>query len=204
MLWTDFDIKKLFRRLSGNKLWILFSMATALGLGKLYILYTVPAYKVQCSILLRDQDINEDLVNEALPNAANLYSTSKEILQQIRLLKSPALMEEVVEQLRLGASLYEKGRFLKTALYKDAPVEVDTAIILEKGYGVDFMITIIDSISFQVVAGKDSLQSVRFGNWARLPASASCTAVRRSRVKWSFCVLRKKTVSQHVWRISSI
>jgi uncharacterized protein involved in exopolysaccharide biosynthesis len=108
------------------------------------------------------------VVTGALPTLASPYGANQNIQNEIRLLESPALMEEVVSTLDLETTFYWKGRFLDTELYKNSPIKIDSVTLSGDGYRQLYEVEVLNEQSFNFVTA-DSIYQFDFGEVARLP-----------------------------------
>ncbi|MCB0588559.1 MAG: hypothetical protein KDD06_24920, partial [Phaeodactylibacter sp.] len=149
----NLDIRALLYRILGY--WYLFLLGPVIGLAaaKFYLRYAIPEYEISCSILLKDAKVNPGVINNMLSSASEFRS---DLDNEMRLLRSPSLMEKVVEQLGLGTYYATAGRIRDTELYGYTPVSVDSFSLSEKGYNRDFRIVTLDNIQFRFEDGEQN------------------------------------------------
>lgn len=105
--------------------WPLFLISTVLclGLGILYIKYTLPKYLATTSVLVKGAEkgkqSSEDLIESAL-NGKREVNLNNEIL----LLSADRLMERTVAKNGFNIAYLKKGRILDIDIYKDAPFKL--------------------------------------------------------------------------------
>jgi len=91
------------------------------GAGALaYLRYATPYYEITTNILLKDEKKGAD--DSQILEALNMYSSKKIVENEIEVLKSKALMREVVLKLQLYAPIYEEGRIKPKNAYNSSPV----------------------------------------------------------------------------------
>ena len=103
--------------------WFLLGLVFAITAAFLYLRYTPNEYLVKASILIDDQTAG-GLPSElsAFEDLGLMGGGKKSIENEIGLLKSRSLMEDVVKELGLNITYCKKGRISEVELYKnDAP-----------------------------------------------------------------------------------
>ena len=143
------DIKGIF--LSYTTYWYFFilSILFFIFLGFLINRYTIPEYSVSSTLLIRD-DSNTQLGAENILEGLELFSGKKNLKNEIVILKSYSVTEQIVEELNLGISYFKKGFIISNELFKNSPfiVSIDSTKLQVTGakYEIDF----IDSESFKL------------------------------------------------------
>ncbi|GAB3756429.1 GumC family protein [Spirosoma pomorum] len=141
--------------------WYILSICLALAGAYAYLLYKQPVYRVQASLLLQDEKHGNVQANPL--QELEVYSPKKVVENELEVLKSSALMEEVVNSLHLDTRYYRNTRFGKREIYTDSPVWV----LVEAGKPLlykDLM-----TLSFPTP------QSVRIDNGPALPLNQRVT-----------------------------
>ena len=87
-----------------------------------YLRYATPYYEITTNILLKDEKKGAD--DSQILEQLNMYSSKKIVENEIEVLKSKALMREVVLKLHLYAPVYEEGRIKPKNAYNSSPVIV--------------------------------------------------------------------------------
>ena len=143
------DIKGIF--LSYTTYWYFFILSVLffIFLGFLINRYTVPEYSVSSTLLIRD-DSNTQLGAENILEGLELFSGKKNLKNEIVILKSYSVTEQIVKELNLGISYFKKGFIISNELFKNSPfiVSIDSTKLQVTGakYEVDF----INSESFKL------------------------------------------------------
>ncbi|MFN2439537.1 MAG: GumC family protein [Chitinophagaceae bacterium] len=88
-----------------------------------YIKITVPLYESSASILIKDERKGVD--DSKMIESLNLISTKKIVENEIEVLKSRSLMNEVVKNLFLYAPVYQKGKWVNHSAYSISPVKIE-------------------------------------------------------------------------------
>ena len=117
----DINIRELIKPYVDRWLWFVIGAFLALLGGYLFIKLSTPIYRTETTILVKDAK------NNKLPEGASgLFDLSgiggmnvNSIENEIEILKSKKLIEQVVKDLGLTAEVYQEAAFTKKELYKD-------------------------------------------------------------------------------------
>ena len=117
----DINIRELIKPYLDRWLWFVVGAFLALLGGYLFIKLSTPIYRTETTILVKDAK------NNKLPEGASgLFDLSgiggmnvNSIENEIEILKSKKLIEQVVKDLGLTAEVYQEDAFTKKELYKD-------------------------------------------------------------------------------------
>lgn len=124
----DINIRELIKPYVDRWLWFVIGAFLALLGGYLFIKLSTPIYRTETTILVKDAK------NNKLPEGASgLFDLSgiggmnvNSIENEIEILKSKKLIEQVVKDLGLTAEVYQEAAFTKKELYKDtSPVIIN-------------------------------------------------------------------------------
>jgi tyrosine-protein kinase Etk/Wzc len=87
-----------------------------------YVKYTTPLYEARATILVKDdkKGVNEAGIEETL----NIFSSKKIVENEIEVIRSKKLMNEVVNELNLYAPVFEKGKVRVASAYNSSPVAI--------------------------------------------------------------------------------
>ena len=134
----DINIRELIKPYLDRWLWFVVGAFLALLGGYLFIKLSTPIYRTETTILVKDAK------NNKLPEGASgLFDLSgiggmnvNSIENEIEILKSKKLIEQVVKDLGLTAEVYQEVAFTKKELYKDtSPIIIN--VIGEKNNASD-------------------------------------------------------------------
>lgn len=134
----DINIRELIKPYLDRWLWFVVGAFLALLGGYLFIKLSTPIYRTETTILVKDAK------NNKFPEGASgLFDLSgiggmnvNSIENEIEILKSKKLIEQVVKDLGLTAEVYQEDAFTKKELYKDtSPVIIN--VIGEKNNASD-------------------------------------------------------------------
>ncbi|GAB3512698.1 polysaccharide biosynthesis tyrosine autokinase [Spirosoma knui] len=104
--------------------WFLLSMILAVGAAYLYLLYQVPVYRVQTTLLIKDDKKEGASADASMLKELNLFSTSKIIENEIEILKSHTLMTRVVTSLGLDVHYYQPTTTYNKEIFSESPIRI--------------------------------------------------------------------------------
>src|SRR3569623_1708680 len=89
--------------------WPLFLLAIIIGAGLafVYLRYTTPAYQATATIIIKDEKKGNE--ESKLVESLDQISSKKIVENEVEIIQSRKLMENVVRKLCLYAPIYEKG-----------------------------------------------------------------------------------------------
>ena len=102
--------------------WPFFVLTILIGLlcSWVYLRYQVPIYSASSSLLIKDD--NKGIDGSKVLEALDVFGSKKIVENEIVILKSHALMQEVVKELGLYAQVNEDGSVLDHLAYVSSPV----------------------------------------------------------------------------------
>jgi capsular exopolysaccharide synthesis family protein len=121
------DFKKtIFKYLAYWK-WFLCSFLLFVLLGGIYLFLATPQYRVQASILIKDDKKMGSGAGAGISmlEELDLFSSKKVVENEIEILRSYTLMEEVVKDLNLQVSYTVRDGLRKKELYDNSPVKIE-------------------------------------------------------------------------------
>ena len=105
--------------------WPLFVIFLLLSIGSaiLYLKLTVPKYEASATIIIKDEKKGYD--DSKLMESLDLINTKKIIENEIEVLQSRTLMNNVVKKLHLYAPVFQAGKLNSKSAYTAAPIKVE-------------------------------------------------------------------------------
>lgn len=105
--------------------WPFFLLLIALSLAGawLYLRYTIPVYQATATLLIKD-DQSLSGGNNPL-EAFDLFGSKKSVENEMEVLKSKTLMNEVVTNLHLYAPIFAEGHILNQSAYAISPIVIE-------------------------------------------------------------------------------
>ena len=114
--------------------WIIASVAICVGLAVFYVLRSHPVYSRTASIVIKDDTKGGSISNDLNAFAdMGLINTNSNILDEINKLKSPDVMNEVIDRLNLDINYSVPGTFHKNVVYGSTlPVRIELPSLLQE------------------------------------------------------------------------
>lgn len=106
--------------------WFVFSVILCLVAGFIYLKTTNTQYKVQSTILLRQDKGSSPLSEMALLQSMGLSGTSKEVEDEIQVLTSKTIMKNVILELGVENEIFVKDGLRYIDTYPNHPVVITT------------------------------------------------------------------------------
>ncbi|MDE6366217.1 MAG: hypothetical protein K2L33_01405, partial [Muribaculaceae bacterium] len=119
----ELTLTDLYRQMRSKWIWYVVSVGICLAVACLYLLAATPSYTRTTEILLKDdssQSVAADL------SMLGINPVSSEVLNEMFIMTSPEIMEQVVKQLDLNEVYTTRKGLRKQDLYKASPVDVVT------------------------------------------------------------------------------
>lgn len=122
--------------------WPLFLLLLVIFLAGawIYLRYTVPVYETTATLLIKD-DKNSNPGTD-LMDALDLFGSQKNVENEVEVLQSKTLMQEVVKNLHLYAPVFIKGRVINQSAYLGSPVVIEAkypdSLISSDGNKIEF------------------------------------------------------------------
>lgn len=104
--------------------WPLFILAQILfiAIAFIYIRYTTPKYQATATLIIKDQKKGYD--DSKFLESLDVIGTKKIVENEVEVIQSRTIMENVVKALHLYAPVYEEGRVRDVSAYAYGPVSV--------------------------------------------------------------------------------
>jgi capsular exopolysaccharide synthesis family protein len=120
----DHMINDLLKQYTRHWKWFIIVVAIAIGSAHLYLRYVTNIYTTQAKILLKDEKGGGDFSEfSALEDLGIFGGSGNKIADQIEVLNSRRLMQEVVKELNINIEYFSQGNVKKLEYYK-SPVTV--------------------------------------------------------------------------------
>ncbi|MGV3706122.1 MAG: GumC family protein [Arcticibacter sp.] len=145
--------------------WPLFLVCiiSSLAVAYVYLHYAKPEYIVKAKLLIKAEKSNpssESSLNEIIKP----YQTGKSVEDEIEILKSRSVIQQVVKNLELWTNYEEKGKIVSEDLYGQSPVKF---VLVRKGQDFEsrnFLITIINDDIFSLKDEEGNVREFRFSD----------------------------------------
>jgi tyrosine-protein kinase Etk/Wzc len=146
----EFHLQDYIRRYL--RYWYLFPifLAIALTAAFFYLQITQPVYSAKTSILIKDEKKGlGGAQGDILSELSNQFGGNKLVENELEILKSQTLMEQVVKDLNLDVAYLTKDGLRTINLYSESPLIVKPEIITEQGLQEPLVIQLVDSTHFR-------------------------------------------------------
>lgn len=102
--------------------WPLFTLLVMglLTLALIYTRYLTPVYKVNATLVINDEQ--KGVQESETLRSLNIYAANKIVENEVEILKSRTLMQDVVVHLNLYAPVFERGRVKSSTAYVTSPI----------------------------------------------------------------------------------
>ena len=124
---SSFDFKTLYTIFILNWKWFVLSLIICVAAAAIYLRYTTPKYQAYAKFLIMDNDNNGRSSRNSIMSTANLgtLTNSMGIDNEIEILKSRSVAQQVVRELKLYVSYQKVGKVKDSPMYKTQPINVD-------------------------------------------------------------------------------
>jgi capsular exopolysaccharide synthesis family protein len=125
------DIRKILFKYLSHWIWFVLSILIFSTAGVAYIKTLVPQYSVAASILIKD---SKKTGGSAIPflEELDLFSNTKTVENEIEILRSYTLLEEVVDDLNLQVRYAVEDRWRMKQVYENLPVRMEIVAAADK------------------------------------------------------------------------
>lgn len=117
------NIHKLIGIIMSHWVWFAVSLFLTLLLSLILLRYSTPAYKVNATVLINDDQKSGNMDGKQLLEDLGFLSGKGNVDNEVEIFKSRSLMESVVRDMQLNVSYFSSGRVKKTPLYKNVPFQ---------------------------------------------------------------------------------
>lgn len=148
--------------------WPLFlvCIVCSLGVAYAYLHYAKPEYIVKAKLLIKAEKSttnSESSLNEIIKP----YQTGKSVEDEIEILKSRSVIQQVVKNLELWAHYEEKGKVVSEDLYGQSPLRFRLVHKDQDFESKDFLVTILNADTFSLEDAEGNVREFRFADQLR-------------------------------------
>jgi capsular exopolysaccharide synthesis family protein len=155
----DFDLHQFLGRYL--RYWYLFviSLVLSLGIAYFYNWYKNPVFAISAKLMIKD----ENAATEKLLQQISIEKPSKNIENEIEILRSYNIMAKVLNELEFDVSYYLIGDLKKSEVYKDCPFRISAEQLPYAAYFQECFVQLIDTNGFIFTIGKS--ENTIQGRW---------------------------------------
>jgi tyrosine-protein kinase Etk/Wzc len=115
-----------------------------------YLQLTQPVYSTKTSILIKDQNKGlSGAQGDILTELSSQFGGNKLVENELEIIKSQTLMEQVIKELKLDVAYKSKDGLRTINLYKSSPIIIKPEVITPFGYQEPMIIHVEDSTHFR-------------------------------------------------------
>jgi len=113
------NLKEIFSKLIEKWPWFLVSIFICLAIAFTYILYTPPTFQINAKLLVNDDEKGGNIAKQAgaLMDLGGLMGSKNSVDNEVEILKTRFLMEQVVRQMQLNIIYTKKSNLVSRELY---------------------------------------------------------------------------------------
>lgn len=158
---SDFDFKVIIDKYAIHWKWFVLAVSLSLLAAFLYLRYTTPQYLAETTILVKDEQKGGMLSELSAFADMGIGGGMKSNLDnEVEILKSRTLVENVVKKLNLTVSIVEKGNVVDREIYAQAPIELvfldAQSKLYDNSLNLHFTATTADSFTLKEIVEDDS------------------------------------------------
>ena len=124
---SSFDFRAIYTALVLNWQWFALSIFICVCGALIYLRYSTPIYQVSVKMMIKEESGRSRTANRMLSNLMDdgNIANSNGLENEMEILHSKILAEEVVKNLKLYTEYYTDGRVMKQLMYLTQPITVD-------------------------------------------------------------------------------
>lgn len=171
------DLQMIFSQYINRWPWFVASLLVCLLGAWLYLRYTTPMYNISASVLIKDEKKGGGgSGNFSALEDFGFISSSQNIDNEIEILRSKALVKNVVKELDLYITYHSQGRFNDSELYQTSPIVVELAPEEEDKWKSTAVLELTLSPDSSLLVTSHMHGEVAHKQFKKLPASWSTEA----------------------------
>ena len=120
-----FDIQRLIAKVLHNWYWFVLFVVLSLAAAWLYLRYTTPTYRINAKILIQDDSKGGSMPGPEIFEQLELFNNKSSVDNEMEILQSRTLLEQVVTNLHLNIVYYAEGRIKETEQYGNLPFHAE-------------------------------------------------------------------------------
>src|SRR6185312_12954197 len=113
----------LYKFLSYWPIFVLLLFVTLIG-AWIYLRYNMPVYETSATLLIKDDKNTAANANDMM-QAFDMFGSKKNVENEVEVLQSKTLMQQVVKDLHLYAPIFVEGRVLNQSAYISSPIVIE-------------------------------------------------------------------------------
>ena len=162
------DYKALFFKFYRYWYFFIITIFIALLIAFLFNKYTKPIYKVTTTVLVQDEKKNATMDPSSFMEGFGLFSSKKNLENEIGVLKSYTLTSRAVKELNFNVSYYAEDNFITRELYKESPITVILDSIQPQAINLRFNITFISNQKYKLEVDGENVDLYDFREYKKI------------------------------------
>lgn len=143
------DFKAILFKVLQRWYWVVLSLALALSTAYIYNKLSLPVYKINTSVLIKD-DKSKSINPADFMQSFGLFGDKKNLKNEIGILQSYYLINRAISHLNLEVSYYQRSSFVTKELYNDSPFIVEFDSVSPQPVGASFKLNFISKNEFTI------------------------------------------------------
>ncbi|AKD57060.1 GumC family protein [Spirosoma radiotolerans] len=123
--------------------WFVLSLLLAGAGAYIYLIYQTPIYKVQASLLIKDD--KKGLDGENILKEMDILKPKKTVENEIEIIKSYTLMDKVVNKLNLDVQYFRPTKTVDQEVYSELPIRLVVEQPFSSLYGEKLQLSFVNS-----------------------------------------------------------
>ena len=145
------DFTGVLHKFLRNWPYFLISIVIAMGLVYGFLYITPPVYKVSSTLLIQYEKNGSAMSNSTAFSDLNMFQTAKTVDNEIEILRSRDLIYNVLQELKLETSYFQKSGLKTTELYgKSLPIQIDVEELQKGAFSRKIQISAINDSLFRL------------------------------------------------------
>jgi len=155
---NSFDLKKTLSLYVKKWPWFILCLVACATIAFFYLRYQTPQYEAVSNIMLISEQ--DQTSPGAVFSDLSMFSESEDakVEDEILVITSRGVIEEVVKTLKLNLQYFTKGRILESEIYKNAPISINfiasDSIINQTNF--NFYVEVVSELAFEYRATEDA------------------------------------------------
>jgi tyrosine-protein kinase Etk/Wzc len=166
----EVDIEKIFFIVVNKWPIILLSTILSFFISNLYLRYATPQYSALTRLLIKDTRYSGGMSESVIFQDLGILNSGRNLDNEIQILRTKFLMEEVVRRLNLQYKYESQGRLKSREFYRETPISVLSWEPYDSAFSRNFQVLVKLQGSDQFTAEvDDKMYSGKFGQAIKLP-----------------------------------
>lgn len=154
---ASFNPKQILHLLVKNWYWYVLSLLLCLTCAWVYLRYTTPVYTVTTTLLLKENNSKKGNAENFL-DGLDLVSSSRNVLNEMELIRSFNNIEQTIRELNLDISYFEQGNIKAVDIYGYNPFQVNLDTNFKQRKNVPIYVKILSDSTFSIGTSKENTE----------------------------------------------